>query len=107
MSESRSHGSHGGQTADGAGAATLALGSADDEQVFSAPERGSVEELLDAEAGSDLDPMRHSAAHIMAEAVMELFPGTELGIGPAIENGFYYDFRLPRPLTPDDLAAIE
>jgi threonyl-tRNA synthetase len=51
--------------------------------------------------------MRHSAAHVMAEAVMDLFPGTQLGIGPAIEDGFYYDFRLPRALTPDDLAAIE
>ena len=51
--------------------------------------------------------MRHSAAHVMAEAVLDLFPGTKLGIGPAIEDGFYYDFDLPRPLTPEDLAAIE
>jgi threonyl-tRNA synthetase len=51
--------------------------------------------------------MRHSAAHVMAEAVMDLFPGTKLGIGPAIREGFYYDFELPRPLTPEDLAAIE
>ena len=78
-----------------------------DEEVLVAPERGSVEELLDAQAGDPLDPMRHSAAHVMAEAVMDLFPGTRLGIGPAIEDGFYYDFELPRPLTPDDLAAIE
>ncbi|HEY8198490.1 MAG TPA: threonine--tRNA ligase, partial [Candidatus Limnocylindrales bacterium] len=78
-----------------------------DEEVLVAPERGSVEELLDASAGDALDPMRHSAAHVMAEAVMDLFPGTRLGIGPAIEDGFYYDFELPRPLTPDDLAAIE
>ena len=54
-----------------------------------------------------LDAMRHSAAHVMAEAVLDLFPGTKLGIGPAIEDGFYYDFQLDRPLTPDDLAAIE
>ncbi|HVQ23283.1 MAG TPA: threonine--tRNA ligase, partial [Candidatus Saccharimonadia bacterium] len=78
-----------------------------DDEVLVAPERGSVEELLDASAGDVLDPMRHSAAHVMAEAVMDLFPGTRLGIGPAIEDGFYYDFELPRPLTPDDLAAIE
>ena len=52
-------------------------------------------------------PMRHSAAHVMAEAVLDLFPGTKLGIGPAIDDGFYYDFQLPRPLTPDDLPAIE
>ena len=70
-------------------------------------QKGSAEELLDAGAGDPLDPMRHSAAHVMAEAVLDLFPGTKLGIGPAIEGGFYYDFELPRPLTPDDLATIE
>src|SRR5574341_158308 len=52
-------------------------------------------------------PLRHSAAHIMAQAVLELFPNAKLGIGPAIEDGFYYDFDLPRALTPDDLAVIE
>jgi threonyl-tRNA synthetase len=71
------------------------------------PERGSAEELLDAEAGDPLDPMRHSAAHVMAEAVLDLFPGTKLGIGPAIEGGFYYDFQLERPLRPEDLGRIE
>lgn len=55
----------------------------------------------------DLARMRHSAAHLMAEAVQELFPDARFGIGPAIENGFYYDFDLPRSLTPDDLAQIE
>ena len=55
----------------------------------------------------ELDAMRHSTAHVMAEAVLDLFPGTQLGIGPAIEDGFYYDFKLDRPLTPADLAAIE
>ena len=78
-----------------------------DEVEFVAPERGSAEELLDARAGDPLDPMRHSAAHVMAEAVLDLFPGTRLGIGPAIEDGFYYDFEIDRPLRPDDLAAIE
>jgi threonyl-tRNA synthetase len=78
-----------------------------DDEVLVAPERGSVEELLDAQAGDPLDSMRHSTAHVMAEAVMDLFPGTKLGIGPAIEDGFYYDFELSRPLTPDDLSAIE
>ena len=78
-----------------------------DMEDFEAPSRGSAEELLDAEAGDPLDPMRHSAAHMMAEAVMDLFPGTKLGIGPAIADGFYYDFDLPRPLTTDDLAAVE
>ena len=51
--------------------------------------------------------MRHSAAHIMAEAVLEIFPDAKLAIGPAIEDGFYYDFDLPRPLTPEDLPDIE
>jgi len=78
-----------------------------DDEPLVAPERGSADELLDAGAHGELDPMRHSAAHVMAEAVMDLFPGTKLGIGPAIDDGFYYDFDLPRPLTPDDLAAIE
>ena len=77
------------------------------EEAFEAPVRGSADELLDAGAHSDLDAMRHSAAHVMAEAVLEQFPGAKLGIGPAIQDGFYYDFELPRPVTPDDLAAIE
>ena len=54
-----------------------------------------------------LERMRHSAAHVMAEAVQYLFPEAKFGIGPTIENGFYYDFDLPRPLTPDDLPIIE
>jgi len=54
-----------------------------------------------------MEIMRHSAAHIMAEAVQSLFPDAKFGIGPAIENGFYYDFELPRSLTPDDLPFIE
>lgn len=51
--------------------------------------------------------IRHSAAHVMAQAVLELFPDAQLAIGPPIEDGFYYDFLLPRALTPDDLAEIE
>ncbi|MCU0504632.1 MAG: threonine--tRNA ligase [Chloroflexi bacterium] len=82
-------------------------GAAVEELIPEAPERGSADELLDAGAHSELDAMRHSTAHVMAEAVLDLFPGARLGIGPAIEDGFYYDFDLPRPLTPDDLAAIE
>ncbi len=54
-----------------------------------------------------LERMRHSAAHVMAEAVKSLFPEAKFGIGPAIQDGFYYDFDLPRPLTPDDLPVIE
>ena len=56
---------------------------------------------------SPLQRMRHSAAHVMAEAVQEMFPGAKFAIGPAIEDGFYYDFELPRPLTPDDFPEIE
>src|SRR6185295_5455320 len=51
--------------------------------------------------------MRHSAAHIMAEAVLEMFPEAKFAIGPPIENGFYYDFELSRALTPEDLPQIE
>ncbi len=54
-----------------------------------------------------LEKMRHSAAHVMAEAVQSLFPEAKFGIGPAIEDGFYYDFELPRALVPDDLPIIE
>jgi threonyl-tRNA synthetase len=58
---------------------------------------------------SDLYKIRHSAAHVMAQAVTELFPAGEakVAIGPPIEDGFYYDFELPRALTPEDFAAIE
>jgi threonyl-tRNA synthetase len=68
---------------------------------------------LDADAAlasgteDHLAAMRHSAAHMMAAAVLELFPDAKLGIGPAIKDGFYYDFDLPRPLTPADLEQIE
>lgn len=54
-----------------------------------------------------LEMMRHSASHIMAEAVLSIFPEAKFGIGPAIEDGFYYDFELPRPLAVEDLPAIE
>jgi threonyl-tRNA synthetase len=54
-----------------------------------------------------LERMRHSTSHVMAEAVQSLFAGAKFGIGPTIENGFYYDFELPRPLTPEDLPVIE
>ncbi|MGI8423134.1 MAG: threonine--tRNA ligase [Chloroflexota bacterium] len=61
-----------------------------------------------AELAEDrLNTMRHSAAHVMAEAVLQLFPDAKLGIGPAIQDGFFYDFQLPRTLVPDDLAEIE
>jgi threonyl-tRNA synthetase len=58
----------------------------------------------------DNDPLyrlRHSTAHVMAQAVLEIFPEAKIAIGPPVENGFYYDFDLPRSLTPDDLSEIE
>ncbi|PIZ56003.1 threonine--tRNA ligase, partial [bacterium (Candidatus Torokbacteria) CG_4_10_14_0_2_um_filter_35_8] len=55
----------------------------------------------------ELDSMRHSAAHVLASAVLELFPDTKLGIGPTIEDGFYYDFDFKSPLSPSDLKKIE
>jgi threonyl-tRNA synthetase len=93
--------------ADDKGQAAAAVEAAEDELAFDAPERGSADELLDAGAHAPIDAMRHSTAHVMAEAVLELFPDAKLGIGPAIDNGFYYDFALPRPLTPGDLESIE
>jgi len=56
---------------------------------------------------NDLERLRHSVAHVLASAVLDLFPEAKLGIGPPILDGFYYDFDLPRPLTPDDLPRIE
>lgn len=55
----------------------------------------------------DLDSLRHSASHVLAQAVLELFPTTKLAIGPSIENGFYYDFDTKKPFTPEDLEKIE
>lgn len=59
------------------------------------------------EKSKKLSTLRHSTAHVMAEAVVKLFPGTKVAIGPAIDYGFYYDFELPRPINNDDLPAIE
>ncbi len=56
---------------------------------------------------SEIWKKRHTAAHVMAQAVLEMFPDARLAIGPPIEDGFYYDFDLPRTLTPDDLGEIE
>lgn len=60
-----------------------------------------------AQAMTDLETLRHSTAHLMAQAVCELFPGTKLAIGPPIEDGFYYDVDPPQPITGDDLPRIE
>jgi threonyl-tRNA synthetase len=64
-------------------------------------------EILTREDPRALELIRHDCAHVLAEAVQELFPGTQVTIGPVIENGFYYDFARNEPFTPDDLPVIE
>ena len=63
--------------------------------------------ILTREDEAALPLLRHDCAHILAEAVQELFPGTQVAIGPVIENGFYYDFAREKPFTLDELAIIE
>lgn len=64
-------------------------------------------EIIKRDHADALEMIRHDAAHVMAEAVQKLFPGTQVTIGPSIENGFYYDFARNEPFSIDDLAAIE
>ncbi|MDQ3280011.1 MAG: threonine--tRNA ligase [Acidobacteriota bacterium] len=68
---------------------------------------GAQIEIITAKSEAGLDTIRHSTAHLMAHAVQELFPGTQVTIGPVIENGFYYDFATDRPFTEEDLRRIE
>jgi len=68
---------------------------------------GSKVEIVTPQSESGLDTIRHSTAHLMAMAVQELFPGTQVTIGPVIENGFYYDFGTDRPFSDEDLRRIE
>ena len=70
-------------------------------------EQDATIQILTARDPESLEVYRHSAAHLLAAAVLELYPETQLGIGPPIENGFYYDFDRPTPFTPDDLEKIE
>ncbi len=63
--------------------------------------------IVTAKDDAGLEVLRHDTAHVMAEAVKELYPDTQVTIGPAIEDGFYYDFARPEPFTPDDLVTIE
>ena len=91
----------------------------DDPAVIAARVNGTLRDLAHVLAEGDaVEPveitsddgryiLRHSTAHVMAQAVQELFPQAKLGIGPPIENGFYYDFDVPAPFGPDDLKAIE
>ena len=67
----------------------------------------STVEIITRKSDDALDLIRHDTAHVMAEAVQALYPGTQVTIGPSIENGFYYDFARDEPFTPDDLEKIE
>jgi threonyl-tRNA synthetase len=68
---------------------------------------GDTVEAVAADSPDGLAIVRHSTAHVLAQAVQALFPAARLGIGPPVENGFYYDFDVPQPFGPDDLKAIE
>ena len=68
---------------------------------------GDVIEAITISSPEGLKVLRHSTAHVLAQAVQQLFPQTRLGIGPPITDGFYYDFDPPKPFTPDDLTALE
>ena len=70
-------------------------------------ETGATVEIITRDTDDALELIRHDAAHVMAEAVQELFPNTQVTIGPTIENGFYYDFHREESFTPEDLKAIE
>src|SRR6266404_3181032 len=70
-------------------------------------EKDSTLEWVSPESADGLDTLRHSTAHLMAQAVQTLFPGTQVTIGPTVENGFYYDFKRSEPFSPEDLESIE
>ena len=94
----------------GAGLAKAALAGKVDGQLVDTSffiEQDAEVAIITAKSDEALDLIRHDAAHVMAQAVQELFPGTQVTIGPAIENGFYYDFAREEPFSPDDLVNIE
>lgn len=92
---------------------------ADDRSIIAARVEGRLKDLAYAVQDGDevepvaigskdgLDILRHSTAHVMAQAVQQLFPEAKLGIGPPVKDGFYYDFDVEKPFHPDDLKAIE
>ena len=94
----------------GPGLAKAALAAKVDGEVWDLsrpiPETSSLEILTDRQPEA-LGVLRHSAAHVLATAVRQLFPEANIGFGPAIDDGFYYDFDVERPFTPEDLEAIE
>jgi threonyl-tRNA synthetase len=75
--------------------------------VYTPVPEGAKVEIVTPKSDAGLDTIRHSTAHLMAMAVQELFPGTQVTIGPVIENGFFYDFGTDRPFTDEDLRRIE
>jgi threonyl-tRNA synthetase len=70
-------------------------------------ERDAGVEIVTPKSADALELLRHDAAHVLAEAVQELYPGTQITFGPATEDGFYYDFARNEPFTPEDFARIE
>ncbi|QTR54863.1 threonine--tRNA ligase [Thiothrix unzii] len=94
----------------GAGLAKATLAGKVDGQLVDAShliEQDAALSIITAKDAEGLDIIRHSSAHLMAQAVKQLFPDVQVTIGPTIENGFYYDFSSSRPFTPEDLQAIE
>lgn len=94
----------------GPGLAKAALAGKVDGQLVDASfliERDSAVSIITVRDVDGIDVIRHSCAHLMANAVKNLFPAAQVTIGPVIENGFFYDFAFERPFTPEDLAAIE
>jgi threonyl-tRNA synthetase len=71
------------------------------------PEADTEVEPVSIDSPDGLNVLRHSTAHVLAQAVQDVFPEAKLGIGPPIENGFYYDFSVATPFQPDDLAKLE
>ena len=71
------------------------------------PEQGGAFAVITADSDAGRNIIRHSATHVMAQAVLGMFPGSTFGIGPFIEDGFYYDFQIDGTFAPDDLERIE
>jgi threonyl-tRNA synthetase len=83
------------------------LSSGDLKDLAWVPDADAEVEAVPAASAEGRAVIRHSTAHVLAQAVQDLFPGTRLGIGPPVDNGFYYDFDPERPFTPEDLQALE
>src|SRR5436309_3054935 len=91
----------------GAGGAVALVVDGDPKDLSFVPAAGSQVDVVVADSDPGREVLRHSAAHVLAQAVLGLYPNAKYAIGPPIEDGFYYDFEVERPFTPDDLARIE